>query len=293
MNNNVFRAHHAAALLLAAGAPPALAQTAEPAPPAESAVHEAQPSDFNASLTVYLWAVSLTGDSTVRGADIDVDAQFLDVLSDADTLLGLMGAVDMQYKQLVFQIHPTWMRVGVDDKSASAQGVPIRADYESDTLWFEGFAGWRFIDRELDEPGSGRLFHVDGFVGGRVTYLETDLGLTPLTDVTLSDGTLLPAGTKVDVTESEAWFDPFIGARVRYDLSHTWSVQLRADIGGFGVGSEFSWQTIAFLGWRFDLFGADAALLVGYRALGQKYQDSDYEWDVIAHGPAFGLNIAF
>ncbi|MBL0921394.1 MAG: hypothetical protein IBJ10_04610, partial [Phycisphaerales bacterium] len=285
-------------LLAAAFASAALAQTAEPAPPpadpgaAEQPRHET-PSDFNASLTVYLWATSLSGDARVRGADLSVDAQFLDVVQDADTLLGLMGALDLQYKQLVFQIHPTWMHVGIDQKTAGAQGVPIRADYDSDTLWVEGFAGWRAIERAIGEPDSSRRFILDAFVGGRVTYLETDLGLTALSAVTLPDGTNLPAGTKVGVSDSEAWFDPFVGARVRIDLTKTCTLGLRGDIGGFGIGSEFAWQAAAFLSWKFDLFGADAALLLGYRALGQDYQDGNFAWDVIAHGPALGLNIAF
>lgn len=288
-----------AALLLAASAPASLAQTAEPAPPIEpapadaSAIEAATPSDFNASLTLYIWATSLSGDAKFRGAEVDIDAQFLDVLGESDTVVGLMGALDLQYKKLVFQIHPTWMHVGIDDKSGSVQGVPIRADFDTDTLWFEGFAGWRFIDQEIDGDNSGKFFVLDGFVGGRVTYLESDLGLTPLTDVTLADGTVLPAGTKVGVSESEAWFDPFIGARVRIDLTRTWTFGLRADIGGFGIGSEFAWQTAAFFDWKFDLFGADASFLLGYRALGQDYQDGAFAWDVIAHGPAIGLNIKF
>lgn len=282
-----------AALLIAACAPATFAQSAEPdasTPPVET---DAAHSDFNSSLTLYLWAVSTSGDVTTNGVTVSADASFIDVIDNADTVFGLMGAVDLQYKQLVFQIHPTWMRVTAEEQGAGAMGVPIEADFETDVLWFEGLAGWRFIDREVDGPESGRRWHLDGFVGGRVTYLETDLGLRALGAVTLPDGTVLPAGTKVGVSDSEAWFDPFIGARVGYDLSRTWTLELRADIGGFGVGSEFSWQAIAFLGWRFDLFGADAALLLGYRALGQDYQDNDFEWDVIAHGPAIGLNIRF
>lgn len=279
------------AMLLAASVP-TLAQTAEPEP--QNAPPEAAHTpEFDASLTVYLWAVSMSGDATVRGADIDVDAQFLDVVDEADTILGLMGALDLRFNKLVFQIHPTWMHVGIDDKGATAQGVPISADYDSDTLWFEGFAGWRFLENEVGDPGSGRRFYLDAFVGGRVTYFETDLGLTPLTDVVLPDGTPLPAGTKVGVSDSELWFDPFIGARVRYDLTRNCTLGLRADLGGFGVGSEFAWQAAAFLGWKFDLFGADASFLVGYRALGQDYQDGEFAWDVIAHGPALGLNIRF
>ena len=281
------------AALLIASCAPTFAQSAEPTASTPPVEPEAAHSDFNSSLTLYLWAVSTSGDVTTNGATVSADASFIDVIQNADTVFGLMGAVDLQYKQLVFQIHPTWMHVSTEEQGAGAMGVPIDADFDTDVLWFEGLAGWRFIDRDVDGPDSGRRFHLDGFVGGRVTYIDTDLGLRALGAVTLPDGTVLPAGTKVGVSDSEAWFDPFIGARIHYDITKTFALGLRADIGGFGIGSEFAWQAAAFVDWKFDLFGADAALLLGYRALGQDYQDNDFEWDVIAHGPAIGLNIAF
>lgn len=293
MTNHLLRLPLTAALLAAAGAPASFAQDAAPEPSTPPVEAEKTPADFDSSLTLYLWAVSTSGDVTTNGATVSADASFIDVIQNADTVFGLMGAVNLEYKQLVFQIHPTWMHISTEEQGAGAMGVPIDADFDTDVLWFEGLAGWRFIERDVDGPESGRRFHLDGFVGGRVTYIDTDLGLRALSAVTLPDGTVLPAGTKVGVSDTEAWFEPFVGARIGYDLSRTWSLALRADLGGFGIGSEFAWQAMAIIGWRFDLFGADAAMLLGSRALGQKYQDNDFEWDVIAHGPAIGLNIAF
>jgi hypothetical protein len=44
------------------------------------------------------------------------------------------------------------------------------------------------------------------------------------------------------------WFDPFIGLRGRYNLTKALYLTGEAVIGGFGVGSEISWQMYAALG---------------------------------------------
>lgn len=46
--------------------------------------------------------------------------------------------------------------------------------------------------------------------------------------------------------------DPFVGLRARYDLSERWYLTGKADIGGFGVGSDLVWQAYAGLGFEFN-----------------------------------------
>lgn len=93
-------------------------------------------------------------------------------------------------------------------------------------------------------------------------------------------------GTTVDEDATEAWVDPWIGARGTIPLSDTWSIALRGDVGGFGVGSQFSWQAIGVVGaelgggWRLDL---------GYRAIGIDFDDGDLQFDTRVHGPLLGI----
>jgi len=44
--------------------------------------------------------------------------------------------------------------------------------------------------------------------------------------------------------------DPFIGFRARADCRINGTAALRADIGGFGIGSELTWNAFAALGCR-------------------------------------------
>ncbi|MBV8331053.1 MAG: autotransporter outer membrane beta-barrel domain-containing protein, partial [Verrucomicrobia bacterium] len=46
----------------------------------------------------------------------------------------------------------------------------------------------------------------------------------------------------------QTWFDPFIGIRGRYNLYKPLYLTGEADVGGFGVGSEITWQIYAALG---------------------------------------------
>ena len=84
----------------------------------------------------------------------------------------------------------------------------------------------------------------------------------------------------------EAWLDPFVGARGEFELGGAWSLRLRGDVGGFGVGSDFSWQGVALAGaslgeaWRIDL---------GYRALAVDFDGGDLRYDAVVHGPVLGL----
>lgn len=84
----------------------------------------------------------------------------------------------------------------------------------------------------------------------------------------------------------ESWLDPFVGARGEFELGGAWSLRLRGDVGGFGVGSDLSWQGIALAGasvgeaWRLDF---------GYRALGVDFDGGDLRYDAIVHGPIVGL----
>ena len=68
------------------------------------------------------------------------------------------------------------------------------------------------------------------------------------------------------------WVDPIIGLRTIWTLGERLSLIAAGDIGGTSENSDYSWQAIGLVGYRFGLFGTNNANLVaGYRALHQKY----------------------
>jgi hypothetical protein len=73
---------------------------------------------------------------------------------------------------------------------------------------------------------------------------------------------------------------------------------LRGDVGGFGAGSEFSWNALATYSWQIAVSeGVTYSGVLGYRALDVDYEKgsgrSKYRYDVLQHGPIMGLSIAF
>ena len=71
---------------------------------------------------------------------------------------------------------------------------------------------------------------------------------------------------------------------------------LRADVGGFDVGSKFSWNALAAYSWEFAVRnGVTYSGILGYRALSVDYEQGSgvnkYQYDVVQHGPIMGLTV--
>ncbi len=70
------------------------------------------------------------------------------------------------------------------------------------------------------------------------------------------------------------------------------------DIGGFDVGSKFSWQALAVLNYEFAKQGNISwNAMLGYKALYVDYEQgsglSQYEYKMTMHGPIFGITARF
>jgi len=89
-----------------------------------------------------------------------------------------------------------------------------------------------------------------------------------------------------DADATESWIDPWFGGRGDVPLGDGgWGLRARGDVGGFGVGSDFTWQAAALVGWSSERWRFE----FGYRALAVKFDDDDLETDLIAHGPILGV----
>ena len=95
-----------------------------------------------------------------------------------------------------------------------------------------------------------------------------------------------------------SWVDPFVGARLRHRFSPSTELVVKGDVGGFGVGSSFSWQAAGTFNWEFaHTQYAVWSALIGYRALQVDYSQGEgvtlYEFDMLMHGPVFGVTARF
>lgn len=118
-------------------------------------------------------------------------------------------------------------------------------------------------------------------LGGRIVSLYTGLNLQTINQPR-------------EGSAKKTWFDPIVIVRAQGAIEDKWLLQFRGDIGGFGVGSDFSWQIQANAGYRFSkLFHAT----IGYRVIGIDYDKGEgmerFVYDVDTYGPVIHMGFNF
>jgi hypothetical protein len=134
------------------------------------------------------------------------------------------------------------------------------------------------------------LYRVASFlevgVGGRLNHLKTGMEV---------HRNVLPAGTEEVIKEHSAtWYDPVLITRLTADIHDKWLFQFRGDLGGFGIGSDFTWQLQAYAGYRFTRV---FQLTVGYRILSIDYDKGEdaeqFIFNIDEFGPVIRLGFNF
>jgi hypothetical protein len=92
------------------------------------------------------------------------------------------------------------------------------------------------------------------------------------------------------IARDDYWFDPYVGLRGRYNFNKTVYTAVRGEIGGFGVGADLMWQVEGVIGINLthSIFTE-----IGYRALGADFEDNNFVFDVVLHGPQITTGITF
>jgi hypothetical protein len=247
---------------------------------APAAAQQAGPPASNASdrwtveVAPYLWITSLDGNATVAGTKADVDVPFSD-LPDLlkDLSFGAMVAADFEKGRFGIGVNGLYSRISSD---AETSGIKIDATSDSGQLAVLPY--YRVLEWQYGASSSGRPLRlvVAPEAGFRFTYMRTELEVR--------------GGRTAD--ESNSWVDPLIGSRIGLELTDRWAIIGEGNFGGFGVGSDFTWNAQAFLGYTTTLFGRPTTFAIGYRTLYQDYHHSDFEWDVTStarsSAPRFG-----
>jgi hypothetical protein len=261
----------------------------------------AQPSDWTFAFTTYGWLPWISGDLTVKGRSFDVDVsarQVVDALdwsgipawfSYAEARNGRVALFnDIVYSKLAGS--GDFARTGPGGRATLSGNV--KADYEQAIVEVGGaYEIWSGVN-----PGMGAAAF-DVLAGGRYWYQNTTVSAA--VDLALDlPGLPVKGGRVFDKSGSIDWIDPFIGARLRQQLAPGHNLTLRGDVGGFDVGSDFTWQVLAT--YDFQLCVTDRYTLdgyLGYRALSVDYSQGSgnrrYEFDALMQGPVMGATMRF
>lgn len=118
-------------------------------------------------------------------------------------------------------------------------------------------------------------------LAGRIVSLDAEVELETINEPRNGSG-------------NKTWFDPVVVLRSDNTFNEKWLAQLTIDAGGFGIGSDFTWQLQANFGYRFSqLFQAT----LGYRYIGIDYEDGEgrdrFLYDIDTYGMVVRLGFNF
>ena len=186
------------------------------------------------TVTPYLFATTVSGDLTVRGASTDFEADFGDILENLE--VGGMLRVSALGERWGFAFDAAFTGLGQSSRIGDAS-----IDLDQTTLELAGI--YRANER------------LDVLFG--VRYWEMDAMLD------------FAAPALPDPQRTVDWVDPFVGLRLHAPMGGDWRFAGRLDVGGFDLGSEFSYNVELGFGWRAT---ERFELMLGWRVL-----DVDYE----------------
>jgi hypothetical protein len=255
------------------------------------------PNAWSFRFVPYGWLTSIKGTQTVRGRSAKVDASFIDIVEKSDSLLALMGDFEARKGRFSFYSDLVWSKIGAEGGNVRTRSpAPGITGSVGRTLSLDVQMAIIEVGATYEVARSGPIAF-DLLGGVRYWYQETELGLdvTPTFDI----GGLEISGSRAFARSGSVdWLDPLIGARLRYAVAPGHELVLRGDVGGFGAGSEFSWQAIAAYGFDFGVYNGITFLgVIGYRALSVDYAQGSgrtrYEFDAVQHGPVLGISARF
>lgn len=255
------------------------------------------------SVTPYSWLAWLSGDLTVRGHTFDVEASPADLIRALDWsgIPMWMSYAEARNGRLTLFNDIVYSNLaGSGQFAASRPGgtATLNGQIEADNTQAIIEFGAAYEVWSSGSQGFGPFAALDVLGGARYWYQSTSLSAAFNLNGAPGPGIIIDGNRVIARSGSIDWLDPFVGARLRYQLGPGQELAVRGDVGGFGVGSDLSWQAIATSNWqlsRTTTHSVDA--YIGYKALSVDYSqgrgNTRYEYNVLQHGPVAGLTVRF
>ena len=257
-----------AAIVAALGATPTVAQ-------AQAAASSGGVWTFE--FTPYLWSAGMSGEVGAGALPtMNVDMSFSDILDNLDA--GLMGAFEARNGRWGLLFDAIYMKLAHSATASRTGPGPIgstataSAELEMTQTVFAAAVAYRAIE--------GRT-PLDVIGGARYAKLTVDAQI---------DGSFYAQTGSVAASAEKSWVDPYIGVRVQHPIAERWTLVGYADVGGFGIGSDFTWQALAGVDYEFS---KSIAGKFGYRYLYVDYDKDGFRYDMGNSGLYLGAGIRF
>lgn len=234
-------------------------------------------SGWQFGVTPYVWALGLEGDVAVRGIDAPIDVSFGELVKDLKG--GLMLELEVRKDRVGFFVDGLLAKI-----EATGTVGPLPTDLTLDMVTSRFSVDYRFGPFPLGAATNAPTVTVDPYVGGRYTYLKTQIKV----------------GSLPTASGSDYWLDPLVGVRTVWDINRRWNFSVGGNVGGFDVNSRLAWEALGAVGYRFfwtDGMKTTGNVMLGYRAVYQDYSTgygaTYFRCDTTMKGPFIGLGIGF
>lgn len=232
-------------------------------------------------IAVPAWIPGVSGSFASGGVEVDADRdlealfdKFFDVATSLD--FAFVGRVEARTGPWTFTADAFGASLGNDINFTLTDGTVADATIKA----FIGAAhvGYRVWTKPACLFGARSCLKVDAYAGARFYYAEYELKL--------------PRGGASN--DSGSWIDPIVGFDAELGIGRRWFVHLRSDVGGFGVGADFSLWVVAGLEYRFThVF----SLALGWATMTSEYAKGSgtdrFAWNLSLSGPQVVLAFRF
>jgi hypothetical protein len=226
------------------------------------------PSDWHVEwVPLYLWFSGLSGNVGAAGQVAPVSVSFSDVVKQLN--IGLMSNLDVRRKRIGVYTDLIFMSLSSDQKTTPIGSTYVGFSANVKELVLDPEVYVRVVDKDR---GS-----IDVIGGARFWHLNNALDLFPPNNQ-----------TTVTAGQTQSWIDPVLGARFRLNLNKGLFLNLNGDAGGFGAGSDLTYQIYTGVGKEFK---KKYSMLLGYRYMYVDYKNGGFLYNVHMTGLQAGFNI--
>lgn len=219
------------------------------------------PGKWNVELTPFVWAPITHGEVSSKRLTEEFNLAPIDLLSDFKMAFMMTAEVSKGK----FFLAPTYMyaKLGTEEvlwtSDEGEKSVAVIPDLKMNIIEVIGGGRLRVNDFLIFDP----------FIGFRYTNYHIYGTVNKIADTT-------------SFNEKSDFWDPVVGLQMHYYPHPRVPIIVKADVGGFGVGSKFSWVTSINSGYSIS---PSFDLLAGFAAYGSEFETEN------AVGNTIGLNM--
>ncbi len=231
------------------------------------------------TIGAYSWVTAMEGTAGFKGLTGSAHTSMRETLQRLD--FAYMGYLEVGYQRWSLATDLIYAQFS-NDMGYHFGPISGDLDFKLRQVFLTGRLQYRLIDTER--------YQLDLFAGVRWNYVRSEVDVH--SNIRFTQPLLRPFNGTINrrMVFSENWVDPIIGARHLYNFTDKWFGLLSGDVGGFSVGSSFTWQVMGGVGYRFS---PHISCMTSYRAMGINYESGDLKLDTVSHGPQLSLIVNF